>query len=138
MNTMKPEAQNILDTLPATVGAMLERHGEAFNTWQSENVQSGGYAMPGSDARDRFDRCHDAAEDGCDGSTHAENIQDFRDYGSELFRDARRQSLRIDLTDDEGAELDRAIDTKEAFFADDCDRLEAWHLANGSLEQACG
>lgn len=135
---MNPESQKILDTLPATVGDMLRVHGEVFYTWQSEQVQSGGYACEGSDARDRFERCHDAAENGSDGSTHAENIQDFRDYGAELFSEARRRAWRIDLTDDEGAELDAAIDARESEFADDCDALEAWHENNGSLEQACG
>ena len=131
----KQSLQSIIDELPYTVGEMLERFSESFYDWQSENVQSGGYSS-NTGRRDRYNRCHEAAEHGSDGSTHAECIDDFREFGRGLFDEASRQAFR--LLDDEGDKAEDQIADKRDAFEADCDKLEAWHEANGSLNQQVG
>ena len=126
------------DQLPRTVSEMLRSHGEAFYTYQAENVQSCGYSHSQS-RRDRYSRCYDAAEHGSDGSTHAENIEDFREFGEHLFREANRMADRMDFESDEAADAYQdAIDNSAKAYAEDCDKLEAWHENNGSLNQQVG
>ena len=67
---------------------------------------------------DRAQRCHNAAADGCDGSTHGEHIQDWRDCLANYFDD---------LDDDTRAAIEKEID--------DC---EQWHVDNGSIDQEVG
>lgn len=74
---------------------------------------------------ERMKRCHDAAEDGCDGSTHGERISDWREFLNSLtitdeFRDG-------DLTQDEFDAIDAEIDA-----------CEAWHETNGTLDEPIG
>ena len=127
-----------INQLPSTVNAMLKSHGEAFYTWQAENVESGSYSR-NSDRRDRFSRCHDAAEDGADGSTHAENIDDFREFGKTLFADALRASWRHDWPSDAEADAYEAVlEAAQTAYEADCDKLEAWHKANGTLDEQVG
>lgn len=64
----------------------------------------------------RYRRCIKASENGGDGSTHAEYIQDWRDCLD-----------RLDLSEE--------INTKIRYEIDAC---EAWHEANGSLDEMCG
>ena len=125
-----------IDELPESVGAMLERHGESFYDWQSEQVESGGYSSH-TDRRDRYNRCYEASEHGADGSTHAENIDDFREFGEGLFDEASRQAFRL-LDDEEGDRAEDQITDKREAFEADCDALEAWHEKNGSLNQQGG
>jgi hypothetical protein len=87
---------------------------------------------------DRADRIHEAAEDGADGSTYREHIQDFRDYAEELFRDAGSELWRGDFTDEQDEELESALEVKRDAFETDADRLEEWHAKNGSLDEQCG
>ena len=99
---------------------------EYLATWQAARIESGSYASHGSDDRDRFDRCHDAAQDGCDGSTHREHIADMREAFSDYVRDRRRNAF---------AETPyRVLDAADTYWAD----LEAWHTANGSIDQQVG
>ena len=72
---------------------------------------------------DRAERCDDAAEDGSDGSTHQEHIQDMRNAFSDWMRDNHRQHDYPTFTD--------AVDS---YF----DELELWHEKNGSLFQQIG
>ncbi len=132
---MKPTP---LNTLPRTVNEMLRHHGEKFYTWKAENIESGSYSRS-EFKRDRFSRCHDAAEHGCDGSTHAEHIDDFSEFGKSLFDEARRTANRADWPDDSAEDeyLDQ-VDAIEKSFAEDCYKTEAWHAKNGSLEQEVG
>ena len=74
---------------------------------------------------DRMSRCHDAAEDGCDGSTHAEICQDWRDFLNSLtISDEYRDG---DLTEDEADYLHSEIDA-----------CEKWHEENGTLHEQIG
>lgn len=72
---------------------------------------------------DRADRCWDAAEHGCEGSTHAEIIGDWRD----AFRWERRCL-------DNGKPHDRFEAAVEARF----DAIEAWHEKAGTLWKQVG
>jgi hypothetical protein len=72
---------------------------------------------------DRASRCHDAAEFGADGKTHAEVIEDWRESFSAWIRDRRAWT-----------EPERFIAAVEAHF----DAVEAWHEKNGSLFQEIG
>lgn len=78
---------------------------------------------------ERMARVTDAAEHGADGSTHAEIIQDWRDYAAAAYDDARRMA-----EEDELDELDRL----EAKLEAELDALEAWHEQNGTLYQEIG
>ena len=74
---------------------------------------------------DRAERIHDAAEDGCDGSTHAERIEDWRDFAEMLFRS---------LSWDEREEVEPIHDALLA----EIDTCKAWHEKNGSLHEVIG
>ena len=80
------------------------------------------------DDPDRAERCYDAAENGSDGSTHAEVIQDWRDYLATL--------KVIDP-----AYPDETGDISETVFAAitaEIDACEEWHEKNGSLHNQLG
>lgn len=72
---------------------------------------------------ERAARCADAAEEGCDGKTHAEVIEDWREAFSAWISDQRR------WTDPE-----RFIAAVGAHF----DSVEDWHEQNGTLWQEIG
>lgn len=74
---------------------------------------------------DRAARCYDAAEDGADGSTHAEAIDDMRHAFRAWMRDKRRGMW---------SDCERFSEAVEAYFDD----VEAWHQQNGSLENQIG
>ncbi len=73
---------------------------------------------------DRAERCDKAAEDGCDGSTHQEHIQDWRESFRDFMRYERRGHQDCEL-------LEAAID---AYWDD----LEVWHESNGTLFEQVG
>jgi hypothetical protein len=81
---------------------------------------------------ERASRCSDAAEHGCDGKTHAEVIDDWRDaftyWLRERAKDARRRCWRHC---EEWPCFEAAV---RAYF----DSVEEWHEKNGSLEQEIG
>lgn len=128
------ELKALIEGLPATTSALLQYDGQAFCRWQSERLRNDLFI---SDP-DRANRIWKASEDGCDGSTHRENIQDFRDYAEELLDDAGRELWRGELTDEQGQELESALEAKRDAFETDADRLEEWHKNNGSLDEQCG
>jgi hypothetical protein len=97
-----------------------------FANWQSETIEHGGYARPGSDACDRFDRCYDAAENGADGSTHREHISDMRRAWRDYIRDRHRGKL---------TEFYWRLDTAVSAH---WDALEQWHTDNGSIDVEVG
>lgn len=78
---------------------------------------------------DRMERCHDAAEDGCDGSTHAEIIQDWRDLLASMVRDSSRPWYPRIMAE---------IEKREASISAEIDACEAWHEENGSLHSQVG
>jgi len=71
---------------------------------------------------ERAARCHDAAEFGADGKTHAEVIQDWRDAFSYWLSDETRSAWSAAKGDRFGAAVC-------AYF----DSVESWHEKNGSL-----
>ena len=80
---------------------------------------------------DRANRIHEAAADGCDGSTHAEHIQDWRDYlaslrvfDPEFDFDYERAPGMIDQVD---------VDT----ITEEIDACEAHHEVAGTLHDQC-
>ena len=72
---------------------------------------------------DRAARVYDAAADGCDGKTHAEVIEDWREAFSAWVRDKRLW-----------AEPERFMAAVNAHF----DAVELWHEQHGSLWQQIG
>ena len=75
---------------------------------------------------ERMARVDAAAEHGSDGSTHAEHIQDWRDYAAEAYKEARRAL-------DYGDPLEAELDALEAELDAELDALETWHEQNGTL-----
>lgn len=91
---------------------MITKLGEL---WRSQEFQIFTESKLGNDLfindPERANRIHDAAEHGCDGSTHAEHIEDWQEFldDSEL-PDEIKESIQKEI-----------------------DACEAWHAANGSL-----
>lgn len=86
------------------------------------------------DDPDRADRRDKASENGAEGSTHAEIIQDWRDFLATLsefdpeFHDQEDlENHDFDITKEQGEAIGKEID--------DC---EEWHRNNGSLDQEIG
>jgi hypothetical protein len=73
---------------------------------------------------ERAGRCYDAAEHGCDGKTHAEVIDDWREIFADWLRERKRGRFGYTC-------FDEAV---SGYF----DELEAWHLKSGSLYQEIG
>lgn len=88
---------------------------EYWHNWDSENRSPGSAGMILSDP-DRFDRIMEAAEEGCDGSTHYEIISDWRDAltNAPISECAKEKIIR------------------------EIDACEDWHEKNGSLFDAIG
>ncbi len=105
----------------------------AIKTLVDEYIRSD-YALydPSSDfsrsGRDRVSRCYDAAENGADGSTHREIIEDWRG-GLRQWIEDRRQNTRL------FAEYPYRVESAMlAYF----DAVEDWHEKNGSIDQEVG
>lgn len=119
---------------------------EAYYNWSARNSEDF------INCPDRAARCYDAAADGCDGSTHAENIDDFREYGNDLFYDlnkALEQAIDShpaqDTLGDDSPEWCELVnlwwedfEKCEQAYSADVDALEDWHDKNGSLNQQVG
>jgi hypothetical protein len=100
-------------------------------------IRSDGFQAFDSDRRgnqmflddpERADRCYDAAENGSDGSTHAEIIQDWRDYlGTLKVIDPEFPEENGDITEEICNTIISEIDT-----------CEEWHAKNGSLHEQLG
>lgn len=80
---------------------------------------------------DRANRCYDAAEFGCDGKTHAEVIEDWREAFDAMMRDRERAAWR---TPNAKYLPERFIAGINALI----DECESWHDAHGSLFQQIG
>jgi len=107
-----------------------------FYEWQSQK------ANDFINEPERAARCYDAAADGCDGSYHWEVIDDFREFGNDLLKEAWNLIVQeLDGCDNPtymytAAEFehDRCIES----FGKCCDDLEEWHRQNGTYEEQCG
>jgi len=106
-------------TFPSTVDALL-----AHPQWDGFIGSKLGNDLFINDP-ERAERIHEAAEHGCDGSTHYEIIEDWREFADMLFR-----SLSWDDRDD-AEPLRDALDSA----INDC---EAWHEKNGTLHESVG
>jgi hypothetical protein len=80
---------------------------------------------------DRMERCNDAAEHGCEGSTHHEVMQDWRAFLSDLFQDYRRGNDEDEITDAELYAIEESISAE-------IDACEAHHEAAGTLHEEIG
>lgn len=80
---------------------------------------------------ERMERCDAAAEHGGDGSTHAEILEDWREFLSRLEDEARRKAMWHDRV---MAEVQRRVASIHA----EIDACEAWHRENGSLQEEIG
>lgn len=96
---------------------------EHFANYQAEHLDSYAYSRD-DDERDRYSRCMDAAVDGADGSTHREYLNDMR-RGFRSYLEDRR-------TD---AEYPYRVET---YVLAEIDAVEAWHIANGSIDESIG
>jgi hypothetical protein len=92
---------------------------EAFEYWQQDHLSNQLFL---SDP-ERANRIHEAAEYGCDGSTHAERIQDRRDAWRDYLADRTAWTHPERVDNAMHAAIDACWD---------------WHHANGSLEQEIG
>jgi hypothetical protein len=97
---------------------------------RSEYVEIGQYdpSQDFSHNEDRATRCLDAAKHGADGSTHAEQIEDWRVLFQCYMDD-------IAMTTRQGrGTLDRFTTAVEQYWDD----LETWHETHGSLHDQIG
>jgi len=98
-----------------------------YSDYVAERIETGSYARPSSDARNRYDRCYAAAENGSDGSTYRESIDDIRDYfRAYLAGKARRRPFGAGY-----ARIETAID-------DHCDGLIQWFTRRGDIDAVIG
>jgi len=86
---------------------------------------------------DRADRNYNAAEDGADGSTHAEHIEDWREFVDILESEASSLINCAD-SDEEADKLQNELNDAVEFIRADIDKCEAWHVANGSIDEQIG
>lgn len=124
---------DIRAALVRTSSALINANGQAFYQWQSNRLGNDLFIND----PDRANRIHEAAEDGCDGSTHAEHLEDFREYAKEYFREITDAAFNLEISD-ESAALDAEIEAAEQALSDDLDALELWHEKAGSLHQQAG
>ena len=129
------ELTKLIRALPDTTDALLDYDRQEFYNWQGERLGNDLFIND----PERAERIHDAAEDGADGSTHAEHIDDFRDYAKEIYGEVRSAIFHGDIPSDKAVDvLDAMIDRREERLEAVLDRLEAWHEKNGTLWQQVG
>lgn len=93
-----------------TINEML--NSDAYQRWEGSRL---GNDLFISDPK-RASRIHEYAEEGMNGSTHAEVIQDWRDYVADA-----------DLPESEKEALNKEIDG-----------AEEWHIKNGTIDNVIG
>jgi hypothetical protein len=82
---------------------------------------------------DRAKRIYDAAEEGCEGSTHAEVMEDWREY----LDTVKIYIPDMDTDVEDIAKCDITQATYDAILKE-IDECEAWHEKNGSLHNEIG
>ena len=116
--------------LPTTVHALLNHPG-----WDGFISDRLGNDLFINDP-DRAARIHDAAEDGADGSTHSEHIEDWREFAAILEREAQRECEGE--TDQETETNEIVLEAAMSALTADIDNCEEWHRENGSLHSVVG
>jgi hypothetical protein len=91
----------------------------AWQGWDSDNRSPGSANMILSDP-ERFDRCYRAAENGAEGSTHGEIIEDWRDA--------------VDCAEANGLITAEELDD----LLEEIKECEDWHIQNGSIDDEVG
>ncbi|MDQ3621670.1 MAG: hypothetical protein M3463_04160 [Verrucomicrobiota bacterium] len=124
--------QAILASIPTNLPALLD---DCFDEWQAERVASGSWARRGTRARARHAGARPASGLG---STHSQNIEDFRAYAAEIFSEARCRLNTLELPDRDHVAAELAIDCAEFAVAVEIDRCEQWHFLEGTLHQRIG
>lgn len=128
---------DIRAALVRSVSELINVNGQAFYDWQSSKLGNDLFIND----PDRASRIYDAAEDGCDGSTHAEHIEDFTEYADEHYTELERAAEYLDESVCSNLELTVLLGeievAREALTAD-LERLEKWHADNGSLHEQVG
>lgn len=136
---------DVQGALIRSVSELLAFDGQEFYNWQASKLGNDLFIND----PERASRIHNAAEYGADGSTHAEHIEDFREYGQEHYdklTDAVEFGLAIDSENEaEIAAFEAAckameveVETAREALEADLDRLEKWHEDNGSLYEEVG
>jgi len=80
---------------------------------------------------ERMNRCHEAAEHGAEGSTHAEVMQDWWEFLERLEREANRKAIWHDRVMSE-------VERRANAIREEIDKCEAWHKNAGSLHEMVG
>lgn len=122
--------------LPSTVSELIEHNGQQFYDWQADKLDTQNLILSGD--TERLDRILAASENGSDGSLHWEHIDDFREYGSELYSQAEKDLWNADLEQEEYDTLLAQLEERKEALEQDLVHLEQWHIANGSYEQEIG
>ncbi len=117
--------------LPATIRELLNLQG--YQSFISDKLGNDLFIND----PERADRIHEYAEDGCDGSTHAEHIEDWREYVELLKRDADREAFMAD-SDAEMEAMEALIESWHDTLSAEIDACEAWHEKAGSLHSVIG
>ncbi len=81
---------------------------------------------------ERADRIHEAAKESCDGSTHQETIEDWREYLEIYFSELLTPNFASD-GEEEGWEALK--EENKAKIEDEIATCEAFHEKNGTLNE---
>lgn len=122
---MKPE------DFPTTISELL-----ALPEWDTFIESKLGNDLFISDP-ERAERIHDAAEDGCDGSTHAEVIEDWREFADQIQIDYTGYSFDLE-NEAEAEEFDGILSARYDALMGDIDDCEAFHTKAGTLHEQIG
>jgi hypothetical protein len=130
-HAMTDSEKTFLASLPRTTTELIDYNGQAFYNYASERVNA-------IDDPERFARCYDAAAEGADGSLHCEAIDDMRDYADTIYRDFERNAESMGEDEAESWKISGEVEKARAALDADLDRLEQWHIDNGTYEQQVG
>ena len=81
--------------------------------------------------QERMERCHDAADDGADGSTHWEVMQDWKEFLNRLESEATSNT-------DWHPRVTTEIERRANAIREEIEDCRAWHEGAGSLHEMVG